>query len=76
MNNTLSLRLARMAAGIAHAADTGAYVSPPEAAKLHAELQACFALAREMETRAPSRAPDRFIRVSEAERDMWDRARR
>jgi hypothetical protein len=53
MHNTLSRRLARMAAGFAPAADTGVRLSPAEAKLIHEHLQACAALARELEaTRA------------------------
>jgi hypothetical protein len=78
MGHTLSLRLATLAAGIAHAADTGARLSPADATRLHEDLQACAALAREME-RSPAQAgqagPDRFITIDEAERAFWARAR-
>ena len=53
MQNTLSRRLATIAAGVQHAVDTGARLSPRDAKALHTDLLACAALAREIEaTRA------------------------
>jgi hypothetical protein len=50
MSTTLSRRLATIAAGIQHAVDTGARLSPSDAARLHGELLTCAALAQHIET--------------------------
>jgi hypothetical protein len=49
MNATLSARLATIAAGIQRAVDTGARLSPSDAARLHEALLTCAALARSIE---------------------------
>lgn len=70
MVNTLSRRLATIAAGVQHAVDTGARLSPRDAEALHTDLLACAALARDMEaTRAR-----RIWNAMEADQVMFGRA--
>jgi hypothetical protein len=72
MAHTLSRRLATIAAGVQHAVDTGARLSPHDAAALHADLLTCAALARDME--APRARPARLHSAVEADRRMFGKA--
>jgi len=65
MTHSLSTRLAMIAGGIQHAVDTGARLSPSDAARLHAELLTCAALARTIEGEIAERQR-RAVEISRA----------